>query len=51
MFSVRNLFFYPERGEFAGHLRSFWIVAIITSLFLLGGYIDGYYCETYGLCD
>lgn len=51
MWSVRNLFFYPEHAEFVGRLRTVWLVSILVALVLLGGYVDGHYCEVYGICE
>jgi len=51
MWSVRDLFFYPEHAEFAGQVRVIWLVSSLIALILLGGYADGYYCEVYGICE
>lgn len=48
---VKRLLFYPPGFEHAGRLRATWFGIILLGCVLAGGYVDGYYCLNYNICD
>jgi len=48
---IKNIFLYPISHPCAGELRATTACVMLAGLFLLGCYVDGYYCEVHGICE